>query len=297
MSVFLPLHLYYYQEFETASPRYSRLEPGSTIDDHFIDRLKTVPPNERAYWKCKWKYQCTICGISGLYRSVFTRGYLFYKIKQQNDREPYHSREMILSSEEPYLDPENESEFFVWGASIYQIPGSCLMCAVIDPFPLYRSTLEDLVLVLPPYEEDPWTDKYSFLPFRKHQNVPFYEIRWTRQYFFLFVFPDNPEQKWYWKSTGSQLCYPTDDPSGYMTSLDCFQHTVSQAPPFQHHYFQDPMTQIREIGKESQEEEEYDILSLPSPSSPPPSMIDRQWFYVSLLFGLLLLCTIILFFR
>jgi len=250
LSIFFPIELY---QYSTDTQRYSRLQPPLQITNttmtflpHFMDKFKDdLSETEWSEWKQKWKKKGTLWGISEYYRNYFTRGYDFIKIIQNNQSFPYETKTII-----PYFKGNPiDTDQFGWGFPIYQIPDTILGCMVLKYRPTV-SELVDVVLVNPEFESDPWNDQYNFLPFPKHRNIPFYELKWISKFIFGFFYQEKPKG-YYWKMNASNICIPTtDSKNAFATSFECFQ-SYHQLPPFENHYFQDTMTQLREIGNES----------------------------------------------
>jgi len=249
LSIFFPIELY---QYSTKTFRYSRLQPPLLLTNedmsflpHFMDKFKKeLSETELKEWKQKWIKKGTVWGISEYYRNYFTRGYDFIKIIQNNRSFPFETKTIIPYNKGNPIDTDQ----FGWGFSVYQIPDTILGCMVFTYKPFF-SELIDVVLVNQEFESDPWNDQYNFLPFAKHRNIPFYELKWNHKFIFGYFYPEKPKG-YYWKMNESQICIPTTDSNAFATSFECFQ-SYQQLPPFENHYFQDTMTQIREIGNES----------------------------------------------
>ena len=279
LSIFFPLELY---QYTTKTQRYSRLQPPLQISNtnmsflpHFIDKFKEdLSETEWNEWKQNWKKKGTIWGINEYYRPYFTRGYDFIKIIQNNTTLPFETETII-----PYNQGNPiEIDTFGWGFSVYQIPDTILGCFVFK-YRTFTSELKDVILVNKEFEQDSWNDQYNFLPFSKNRNIPFYEMKWNHKFIFGFFYPEKPKGN-YWKMNESQLCIPTTDSNAFATSFECFR-SYRQVAPFESHYFQDPMTQIREIGLSdtSSSQNTSKIISIP---------ITLSFFFVILCFLLFL---------
>ena len=262
-SIFYPIQLY---QYESPTQRYSRVEPPSRIEpqsmefsSHFIENIPHLPTPVAEHWKSQWTYKATLWGINAVYLSYFRRGYAFLLFLQNNKTPPFETRALNFMN----TDDMNvaSSEQFLWGYSLYQLPETYLFCAIFHQFPAFQITLDEIVLVTEDSETDSSNDAYNFLPFRKNKDIPFYEIQYTNHnQLFGFTYLEKPKGS-FWKATSSQLCYPTEDSTAYATSFECFEHHTPMKPPFQDHYFQDPMTQITQIGEASAQ------VELPSSSS------------------------------
>jgi len=226
-SVYFPVQIWEFKEkklFRIQPPKLYTSKPDEyEFFTHFIDSENDVPVDQYHQIKKDFKLRQTIWVFNPRYVNNLTRGfswlYLFHKLNY-----PYNTEGVFSIVNVPVeLDIHQTYQGFSFLSYQYSIPGTNLLC-------IKRSRLrviQDVVLVDDVSENDSDNDYMNFLPFKKNQDVPFYDIKIPSRYIFIYVFKEKPTQ-YYWKPNSENICVPSDNSNDYSSLMECVYHNVDK---------------------------------------------------------------------
>ena len=226
-SVYFPVQIWEFQEkklFRIQPPKLYTAKPDEyEFYEHYVDSESEVPDDQYAQIKKDFKLRHTIWVFNPRYVNNLTRGfswlYLFHNLKY-----PFNTVGVFSIVNVPVeLDIHQTYQGFSFLTYQYSIPGTNLLCIKRNRL----RVIQDVVLVDEVSANNSDNDYMNFLPFKKNQDVPFYDIKIPNRYIFIYVFKEKPKEL-YWKPNAENICVPSDNNNDYNSLLECVYHNVDK---------------------------------------------------------------------